>query len=525
MPATKKLAKRSGTAHFKISGPDMTRIARDRMLDDNPGSAWRIANCLVGEGVAEAALRILQGTAKLVGTETDMRLANEKLAADGLPVNLKTRKYVEQFTYLYAGRIKIRERWYQPIARVIDFGINDLKNNHGVSTATRTSESYTSYIPNRQWHYAHTDEIAPACQNDDLIFVACGERPHWQTPPRDPDAALAEFLAAGRALDRRGHSIWYPSQPEREEPSFSRGAPRLPVNVPMTSPDAYRLSPSVDCMQREREAIQAGSLDAMNHRLMAEKQLQDQLDEFAADTLRDEEDNASYLRRIADLRVLILKQAGTDFLTLTWTSPPVTADEVETQAAWGETSPPASGSVQVPRAPFMHWALARLRTYADQLPPWTTVSPVGMKLMLDDANHTDWLIGAGFDPRKFVLDHGPITQAAYALGSRLQDMLDRPAVHVLVDGPACSGTVVFGKPGVEAPEGAIVMLPNLHPRYVKTVAYAAAVITEEGGATAHLAQVGRDRLLPMVRIPGALSKFCEGDEVMVNTSARIVLGL
>ena len=74
-------------AHFRINGEDLTRLIRERLLEDAPGHAWRIASCLGNQdakdrssGVADAALKILQGKAKLVGDEKCMEVVDEPVA-------------------------------------------------------------------------------------------------------------------------------------------------------------------------------------------------------------------------------------------------------------------------------------------------------------------------------------------------------------------------------------------------------------------------------------------------------------
>lgn len=168
-----------------------------------------------------------------------------------------------------------------------------------------------------------------------------------------------------------------------------------------------------------------------------------------------------------------------------------------------------------------------MKMFESQLPLWQTVSPIGLKMMNDDPYHTDWVIGAGLDPedRSLLYYPSPIADAAMKLSHELQDQFDEPSdVHVLVDGPYVSGTVYHGRKKKPSPDGAIVVLPNLHPDYLEAIVDAAAVITEEGGAVAHLAQVGRERNLPIVRIERALQRFEPGDEVSIDTTTRTVRG-
>jgi phosphohistidine swiveling domain-containing protein len=388
--------------------------------------------------------------------------------------------------------------------------------------------------------------------------------------PRDAQAAVDEYLATGHGLEERSHTKWYGDDVPRPWSDTS---------------DGFDDSAYVERVVRERDELKQGNLGPMNSRINAELELARELDEDdrpevqalrndpqrivdkaraigpgvgvmaellaehdpaalasitpattlqqqmaqlddeywlvqeianvddreAAEEQIDREREALRLKRVAQLREQILQQAGDDLLDLTWEA----TDRVP------------AGSAKVPRAPFLHWAFARMKMFEAQLPSWQTVSPIGLKMMNDDPFHTDWVIGAGFDPddRSVLYYPSPIADAAMQLSHNLQDEFDEPSdVHVLVDGPYASGTVYHGKKKKPSPDGAIVVLPNLHPDYLEAIADAAAVITEEGGAVAHLAQVGRERNLPIVRIAGALERFNEGETVSVDTATRTVRG-
>jgi len=578
-------------AHFRIDGSDLTRMIRDRVLDDNPGHAWRIATCLGNDadddrqaGVADAALAVLNGTKRLVGDEKGMKLVKEHIKV--------TKKYLDDVSYLYAGRIRVHDKWYRPVAYVTDCGPRDMRNDHGVPVLRMgNNKGYTG----RAWHYAGRDEIVaehagypdpdvPSIKRE-VIFQLCGERPHWLGVPCNAQAALDEFLAAGRRLEERSHSRWYGTTADEIWADADNGS-NDPAKVDVGSKAIQMRGERVE---RERKALKKGDLGAMNARLNAELELAKALDEddrpevqaLRADMIKracakgpgvgamaemlDEfdpqalttinphtayekqadrlerdyklaqeiEDEAAReaaedqieaeretlrQRRLDDLRAAILKQADGDLLDLSWDAV-LNAD--------GAVRVPA-GSIKVPRAPFLRWAFARLKMFEDQMPPWQNISPPGLKMMNDDPNHTDWIIGAGLDPtdRALLYYPGPVNDAALKLSSELQDRFDRPkAITVIVDGPWASGTVVHGQANTHVPPGSIVVLPNLHPRYLKATIHAAAIITEAGGATAHLAQVGRDRLLPIVLIEGARQKYPIGISVTVSTATRTVMEL
>jgi phosphohistidine swiveling domain-containing protein len=576
-------------AHFRISGADFTRIARERLLEDAPGHAWRIASSLGNDdpnnrekGVADAALGILNGTKKLIGDERDMRIVKERTTV--------TAKHMAKVRETYAGRIRIRDKWYRPIAYVTNCGPHDMKNDHGIPVVRLgNNKGYSG----RAWHYANRDEIVaeyagysdpdvPAIKRE-VIFRACGERPHWMDVPRDAQAALDEFLANGHRLEERSHTKWYDADEWYGDKD---------VGLTMGPTRANDLN--AERAERERKALKNGDLTPMNARLNAELDLARELDEddrpeiqalrddpqrgevlararevgpgvgvmaemldefdpqalakikpettyeIEAERLRreahlvqgienaadredaedqiDAERAALRLRRLADLRAAVLKQAGDDLLDLTWDAV-MNHDGTEIRVP--------AGTAKVPRAPFLHWAFARMKMFEDQLPPWQTICPPGMKMMNDDPYHTDWVVGAGLDPddRSLLYHPGPVADAAMKLSHELQDKFDEPSpVHVLVDGPCVSGTIHHGKRKKPCPAGAIVVLPNLHPDFLIAIDDAAGVITEEGGAVAHLAQIGRERNLPIVRIAGAIEKYNEGIVVMIDTASRQVRG-
>lgn len=504
---------------FQIHGDFLTTTARNRVLDDNPGSAWRILTSCDGEGIADAAVAILSGHKRFEGIN-DLVLVDDDTD--------EAKAYRERLAWLYAGRKKINTQWYRPVARVVDFGIRDLRNDHGMPV--------NPWAPgmgyrNRQWHYAYFGrEIAPECTNDDVIFEICGERPHWMNEPRTIDDAIEEFLKVGRGLERRGHSIWYPGNDgiDLEVHQYPHGN-----NGRKARNDTDFVGASWDRPPPGRE--HSKHVDRVMTACDALDEISEEMDLEEAEEKQREEDRKKF---VAELRAKILAQAGTDLVELRWNAEELTEQEI----AWGKIPHPA-GTKMVPRAPFLHWAFDRQKRFKDLLPPWKTISPGSMKQTLDNPNHTDWIIGAGLDPiddRQLYM-WGPLMKAAMELASKYQDEfydlqkenvveVHNPEdvhtdVHVLSPGPIATGVVHHGVKSKPCPKGAVVVLPDLHPKYVETVKDAVAIVTETGGGTAHLVQVGREQFLPIMRLPNALALFNEGDLIIVNTDARTITEL
>jgi phosphohistidine swiveling domain-containing protein len=528
MPRTAKQKPevRTETVHFSIHGEDFTRLARERLLDDNPGSAWRIASGLIGDGDGKgeemhAALAILTGDKKLVGKNT-MELVDEDLKVAEL--------HKERVAWLYAGRIRIGDCWYRPVAEVTSFGPKDLRNDRGkpVDSIPRgVRGSGQSGIINRQWHYCMDGEIAPLAHTHhddaDVIFQPCGELPHWLPVPRDVHEAIKQWRDAGRQLEERGHALWYkdngdehdgPGRGYQEWLREQQAADELAEAAAIEGEGDYGeelFDAYVDAQLRADGFVRASiSID----------------EERRIEELRHKLEEEQRQQQLVELRAKILAQAGDDLIELAWEEEARSEADRERDRAWGrEQTPMPAGKAMIPRAPFLHWAFHRLRQFEKAKPPWTPVSPVGMKMMGDSPYHSDWVIAAGFDPSKYkeVYD-SPMYRAALDLSWQMQDRFSHESgVHILVEGSGwASGKVEHGRPNMECSDGAIVVLPNLHPRYLKATLRAAAVITEEGGETAHLAQVGRERGLMIARVPNAREIYEPGLEVVVNASKRTI---
>ena len=438
--------------HFTVAGADITRIARDTLLSDEPGKAWRILTTgLHGDGIEKAAIEVLSGRSKLIGDSTS-----------GIRIRAETARTRERFEqklrWIYAGRIRINGKWMRPTAEVTNYGPSDLWNNHG-KPVTRVERGRRSGFIGRGWHYCLPAEILV---DETIIFEPCGERPMWWPELSSTKEALAEWASVGRTLSERG---WEQIYGDRYE-------------------DAAVVTNLYE--DEDGEDVPKAVLDAEARRLI---EIED------GERERDDERRASFL---AKLREEILKQANGDLIELAWD------DE----------------KVMVPRAPFLHWCFGRRDKLQHLAPPWTPVSPFGLKMMGDDPYHSDWMVGAGLD---LVNYHAhPSYNAAIKLMGDLQIQMAGFTCTVLVEGKEAIGRVVHPKLGEEVEKGTIVVLPNLNPKYLKSTINAAAVITEVGGATAHLSQVGRERSLPMVLVKDARRVFPKGVEVIVNTKEGTV---
>lgn len=205
---------------------------------------------------------------------------------------------------------------------------------------------------------------------------------------------------------------------------------------------------------------------------------------------REEEDRraAAYEQMVVDISTKVKEQAGTDTFEM------VVGDRV----------------LVIPRAPFWNWAL-RKTSIKHLAPPWNLVSESGVKLPFDDPYHTDWMLGAGIDLHDSY--GGAVADRASDLMWDLQKELGNFEAAVLSEGRQVTGVV--GE--------TILVLPNLHPDWLDDALKSSAVITEKGGALAHLAVVAREHGLTIMRVEDAIKRYPKGTEVtLMPDEGRIV---
>lgn len=451
--------------HFSITGEALTRFVRDLMLDQRPAHAWR---CLTDgiDGMSEKQVRsILSGTHRFESVERGMFLVADSSEA--------AVEYVKSLRYIYAGRVRLHGRWWRPRAKVTSFGPEDVR-------APKQGRVHRNLDMRRVEHYAGPDELAFNIVTDlamasnrcsyekcgmcdgygeeSFIFEPCGEPPHWWEENKSVDEALKDCLASGRKLDETGWMQTYAD-------TYKSKLQGLDIKCKPVDPEWAKKA------QREAEAL------IERDRIAREK--------------------AEFDTVVVNLRRQIREQAGDDLVDLGYD---VFGDEV-----------------RAPRAALVNWAL-RGTALSHLAPPWKPCASAGLKMGQDDPFHTDWWVGAGFEPedayppfgdkeqRDWDERFGRAISAAWREKFRIQKELGNFSAGVVVDaGP------VEGRAGDE-----ILVLPNLHPDYLERALKAKAIITEAGGALAHLAVVAMERNITIMRVENACTKFPEGSKLRLE---------
>lgn len=441
-------------AVFRIDGEDFTQLARDMFLSRGPAHAYRfILRALAGGKPGEAehfAPQILDGTKKLIGNETDGMEPADDNATD----------YIKQIRWLYAGRVRLGNCWWRPRAEVTAFGEDDAAfANKGITPEDEEAPSIAEgrTVISRWWcrrvaFYAREGERVVQVKQfrkpsrTDTLFKVTETAIIFE-PTTEPPFWWPENATPNDALD----DFFKAGQTLHKEGHVSRPVKKKAKALAVAEAFTAAFTPDED--QDAKEARQ----------------------------------EAAYRDQLEDIRRRVVEQAGDDTFELS----------VE-----GKT-------LTVPRAPFEQWALGRT-SLKHLAAPWECISPVGLKLPLDDPYHSDWLIGAGCDLNQVY--SGPINDAAFHELAELQERLGNFMCGVVVDGGPVSGTI-----GKE-----IVVLPDLRPDFLEAMVHAKAVITETGGKLAHLAQVALEKSITILLVPDAISRFPEGTSVSLEPATGFI---
>ena len=473
MNATAKIA------HFSVDGEGLTDVARNIMLSETPGKAWKLlAQNLIGDRADEVARRLLDGKMKLVGIDNLEAVEDDDAAG-----------YIKDLKYIYAGRVRIDRAWWRPVAEVVRFGRDDAKFAMVGYDMAETEEILDTFAAGTDivaagavgrmrdlWRrrvafYADRSErvfeLTIEGRRRWVVFQPCGEPPFWWDENATVEAAFLQCVDAGRRLDERGADVDATSD-------ISEGLGAAFIEAFATVDDVRR--------------------DTISERLERDRQKQ-----YA-------EEDKRWRRTLSVIRAQVLHQANGDTMDLFHRGKLVAT---------------------VPRAPFVCWAMSRTRQ-RHLAPEWEPRSPSGLKLAGDDRFHSDWFFASAIynpeeseveidpetgGPLRYPYNHeSPLERAASDAMFELQTTLGRFTVAVIVDGDPVTGVV--GKD--------IIVLPNLSPDHLPRLVNARGVVTEAGGKAAHLAQVALERSLPMMLMPDARTKLRDGDTItMTPAEGRI----
>lgn len=448
---------------FRVDGEYLTRLSRDRVIEERFDHGFNILfDGLVGIS-ADQVLKILRGDAKLIGVN-DLDMVDDD-----------DTDYKAQLDYFYAGVwVTSGGRYLRPYAVVTSWGSEDMAHSDKITpdsdNCNRKSGTFASVMgemAGRDLFYA--DDM----QRDVVKYL--------RYKPNNPDIAqgrdgtvaiLFKEVKNFPHLLRRPH---HEAQAALDEFLSESGRGLEIRGYVQTFPPMERELRS-NVVPIKIPDMDEGRLDRVNRVL---------------ENMRS--------KSVEKYREEIIAQAGDNWIDMEYK---------------GKT-------IRVPEAPFQQWCLWRTDG-AHLALPWNKVSPSGMKMGGDDPYHTDFLIGAGFEPRA-MLDDEELERAFYDLRYKVQHEKMDFKCAVLSGRGYQQGTVIHVVTGDETiPDDAIVIVKNAAAKHLDQVLRARAVIVERGGAMAHLVTVARETEALIVRVKDAMKIYPNGSSVTVNANIGTV---
>lgn len=474
------------TVNMGMSGEWLTNHVRLMVLSDDWRGAWRVlTEGLKGqseEQTQQIAMGILKGELCLVG-DTSVGINSREQDPDCSELQ----RYLNTLKFQNAGLCTINGKAYRPHARIQALDDHDYRAAHAKLGSFASNDRF---VEERAMYYAPSNDYKitlPATKQIEIRTIDLRDEtdpgeflvmweprpdyPMWIKPFTNVKEAIADFVEA------RGFSY------------YSAGA------------DTYYM----DLKKDSTAEYEAFLLD-----------VDSELSESQEDE-RNELLDKRHAHHISGLRDQILARLGPKDGE-DWIRIPVHKLKEDI----GSEKLP-DHYVHVPKLPFQHWSLESIPAEKlGVLEPWEPVSRSGMKMQNDSAYHTDWVIGAGFDPDDFNRNHDLINSAAWH--ERFKYAQEAGSFEVV---PLCkstrnhfTGKVRWVAPGEALKEGEVGVIPHAGVEYDAALRSAAkhgtGIICKVGGALAHVVVVGRELDVPVVMWDKADS-LTQFHSVWVNT--------
>lgn len=514
---------------FSIDGQAIAEHARGLVLCGQwrDGLAMLVEDC--GEMTYEIALSILKGEKTLTGNSS-----TGTFLADVAPDDQTVSSYLGNAQYMFAGLWSVNGKVYQPYARVRSFDEHDLQ-----WSAERFDPSWNSkrsfavpfdVLRGRVLYYAHDVENDLATidlggvskymtvHDEDSTFVHPSVRggylwrqvsdyPMWIIPHKTCDAALK----ACHSIEKRLKDI---DSPGVDALKFDNDSEVMEIARKGFAEFEVRTLEEFECESVTAPAPEpvVDPEDVKRARYEARIKRQEEA---------DREREIQYKKALDLLRKDIIEAAGEG--DENWIRLPICAKTGEYDYA---NEP--SRYLPVPKAPFLNWVYNRSpadRISPGLVPAWTPMSPSGMKMMGDDREHSDWVIGAGLDPALFY-EEEEVNMASYRMRHEILSETLNFDIEVFAGSGSCSGKIKHLAPGeVLTSNDEIGVIPTggmeFDAALRSAVRLKTGIIMLVGGKLCHAAVVGRETDLQLVMWPEA-SKLRDGERVFISLDNRYV---
>lgn len=473
--------------HFSISGEFIADIARTRFTEGDYQAGLNILEQL--EGLAlEDQIAILRGKKTLIGMNSNIELV------EGSPELIEEMEQWHKQTY--SSVFKYKNKYYTPYAYVTSWSRDDLPTEESVfshvshqiiddfeeiANDKMYDKGYNGFLKghlhSRSLYYADNPEKDFAIRINDkvkklnkeavVLFKEVTEQlPLWATSyySKDPYEAINKKVEYSYDFKEVGARYYFDDNDYQH--SFTEEPKENTIDI---EDEEYQ--------QRRQQFIEDYKRKSEEERYLEEE------------------------KRIEAYKQKIIENTNND-----------------KEYGWKELIDETSDeyrSIKVPYRAFLHFAIDRahheINNIQVELPPYTPVCPVGLKLLIDNPIHTDCWLGAGLDLDKAydmdTWEHKLFFRKMF----EYQDFFYSNFEFNVLNGAKktdFTGTTVNIHNYKDFPKGQrILVLPHLGVEFETVALECDAIITETGGKLAHLSIVGREFGIPIIRIDNSVIGF------------------
>jgi phosphohistidine swiveling domain-containing protein len=476
--------------HFTVEGKFIAEMARTRMQEGSYQSGLRILECLEGMSL-EQQISILRGKNTLDGENSEVYLVQE---------DPEVTKEMEDWHQSEFGSIfEFKDKLFKPYAYVQSWSREDLPK--ASSRFSPLSNQFT-----REFEYELLEKMDSSgwgellADNPHSRSLFYAENPAQDLALTVNSNKLKDLPFSGEAVvlfKQITEQLPFWAQEYYSKSPFEAVSKIAQVSYSLRKEGAeyyhddivkdFFPNPEVEDLSKQSKVDIINTLEYADARRKFIADYQDKAEEKRW---------AEHEKYIEEVRQKIINYADND-----------------KQYGWKHLEDSDGNVLKVPGRAFLHFAIKRgnymnrLGNQDAALPDYTPIAPRELKMMNDDPLHTDCWLGAGL-PLDTAYDHESWQHKLF-----FEKMFDIQTTYFeddfnilnRADKKEIKGTIVNPYNYETVPKGErILVIPHLGVEFEVVALQCDAIICETGGKLAHLATVGREMGMPIIRIENAV---------------------
>lgn len=486
--------------HFTVEGLFIAEMARTRMQEGNYQSSLRILECVEGLPL-EDQIAILRGKKTLDGENSNIHLIEE---------DPEVAKAMDEWHQeAFGGIFSFKDKLFQPYAYVQSWSREDLpkKNSRFSSLSFQFSREFENELVEKMDSSSWSALLANNPHSRSLYYA--------ETPTQD--LALTVDATKIKGLPFDGKAVILFKQVTEQLPFWAQEYyAKTPFEAVQKIPkwklkkegaeyytddtiNDFFPNPHVEDLseQSEVDIIQTPEYISSRNKF---------IDNYRENLEKEKQEN--YEKQLEEIRQKIIDYANND-----------------KEYGWKHLEDRDGNVLKVPGRAFLHLAIGkgnylnRIGNQEATLPEYNRISPIGLKMYNDDPLHTDCWLGAGL-PLDTAYDHDSWQYKLFCEKLfEVQSTYFEDDFNILnrADKREIKGTIVNPYNYETVPKGErILVIPHLGVEFEVVALQCDAIICETGGKLAHLATVGREMGMPIIRIENAVVSFALPRKVEID---------